>query len=217
MKVGGSIAGLTLAASCQERYDVTVLEQNSYNYSKQQTIGISVGGYARALFGSDYCPDVSILEGAIENTQVTTIRAGSNHETIEIPKEDAVLMTSWPAYHRALSRIVENGAPARSAARVIWNAVVTGAQQLNDGSWEVEYQLDGVDKRGTADVLVAADGVHSTVRRKVLGNDRQQTPQSVGKAWRGRLPATFSLQKDMNVEPKGALVWVDMVTHHVLL
>lgn len=216
MKVGGSIAGLTLAAYCREKYDVTILEQNSYNYTKQLTTGFSVGGYAKALYGSDYGPNANILERAIENNQVIMIRAGSNHEIIKIPKEDRVWMTRYSTYHRGLSQMVESSAPARSVAKVIWNALVTGAE-LNDGFWEVEYQLYGANKRVTADILVAADGVHSSVRRMVLGNDRQQTPRSFGKAWRGRLPATFSLQKDMNIEPKGALVWVDMVTHHVLL
>ena len=125
-------------------------------------------------------------------------------------------MTSWPAYHNALSKLVESSTSALPAVTVTKNAVVTDARRKN-GSWEITYRKEGIEGSATADILVAADGARSTVRNTVLGRDRLKTYQAGRLAWRGRLPATLSLLDAMDVEPKGTLVWLQMRNQHILL
>lgn len=212
---------MTLAAFCRWEYHIQIFEQHSYDssyYLNQATVGISLGGWARALFGSDYNKPqtVGFPERAIENTHVLTIEHGKDDARIEISSEDRVWMTSWPAYHNALSKLVESSTSALPAVTVTKNAVVTDARRKN-GSWEITYRKEGIEGSATADVLVAADGARSTVRNKVLGSDRLKTYQEGRLAWRGRLPATLSLLDAMDVEPKGTLVWLQMRNQHILL
>jgi 2-polyprenyl-6-methoxyphenol hydroxylase-like FAD-dependent oxidoreductase len=215
MKVGGNIAGLSLAAYCREKYNVTILEKNSYDYSKQATTGISFGGYAKALFTSTCVQDTSIFERAIENTQVLTIRAKEHNTTTELPKEDAVWTISWPDYHRSLSQRIERCTPSGSPATIIRNALVLDAKRTNN-AWEIMYDLKGIRKSIGADILIAADGADSTVKRKVMSGQGKNALHTRQFAWRGKLPTTISMPRDMNAS-KSTLVWVEISGGHILL
>ena len=85
--------------------------------------------------------------------------------------------------------------------------------QYKDGKWTITYHSTATNRVEieTADMLVAADGAQSTIRRLTSPGVVPSYEQVV--AWRGRVPADVSVDEEKEIDErikKGLLVWYKM-------
>ncbi|KNG52867.1 hypothetical protein TW65_09309, partial [Stemphylium lycopersici] len=228
--VGGSLTGLTVAGLCQEECDVIILEQNNAIYSRKHDGGMSLGAWGQKIF-EKHIPAHDLLNRAIRSDRLLILspdddemaplqkRGGVSWERTQfVPKEHRVAMTTWAAVYEVLLRniaiesenIWEKGNEARPRLRL--GAKVEGAQ-YEEGVWSITYRSTVTNRleTETADILVAADGAYSTVRR-VTSPDMAPNYEKVV-AWRGRVPDEVLFQKETEIDTeikKGLLVWYKM-------
>lgn len=179
--IGGGIAGLTAATALRARgHAVEVLERQG----EWPAVGwgLTLNGPAlRALrsLGLDArCAEVGFPIDAINNCDVR----GNVFHVVEPP---SLLGPGQPVMvgigRPALSRVLREAAEA-SGATLTLGAQVTAIEEGADGVTAV--LADGTRKE--ADLIVAADGVHSAVRRSIGIGDE---PSFLGQAvWRTTVP-----------------------------
>jgi hypothetical protein len=85
--------------------------------------------------------------------------------------------------------------------------------QYKDGKWTIIYHSTATNRieTETADMLVAADGAQSTIRRLTSPGVVPNYEQVV--AWRGRVPADVFVDEEKEIDErikKGLLVWYKM-------
>jgi len=180
--VGGGIAGMTLAVALGRR-DVEVEIAEITPEWSVSGIGIALTGPALRAIREVGLLDALVREGFGVSEVADFDVDGAPRAVVELPRltgpeYPATLGIMRPAVHRILRRAVEG-------AGVAVRLGVT-AEAIDSGR-------DGVDVRftdGSAasyDLLVGADGVHSRIRRLLLGDEAKArfTGQAV---WRATLP-----------------------------
>lgn len=206
--VGAGIGGLTTAL-CLQRigWNVVLLEQAQALSDIGAGIQISPNGtrILNALGVLDRLTKTHFQPERIE------MRLGkSGRQVFSIPLREAA-MQRWGApylhLHRAdlinaLKETLEDGA----AHRLHTAHRVTGYRQD-------EQKIEAILADGTSltgDALIAADGIHSTIREQMLG---PQTPRFTGNvAWRATVP--MDLLGDL-APPPTACIWVGPQRHAV--
>jgi len=180
--VGGGIGGLTAAATLRAvGWDVTVLEQA--RALAQVGAGIQVASNAARVFAGLGLADALAVR-AVEPTGIDVRSARTGRLLHHTPLGDFARTTYGAPYfhlHRADLLDVLVGAVPAEAIRL--RTVVTAVQDRGDA---VTVTLDD----GTtldADVVVAADGIHSPSRALLHGPARSQFSGMV--CWRGLIPA----------------------------
>jgi salicylate hydroxylase len=179
--VGGGIGGLTAAASLlQAGFNVRVYEQS--RLLSEVGAGINIGPNASRLL---------IRLGLGEECAKVAYRSPFFHQR---RWQDGRTLTKTPLgkaieaefgaphmiFHRGeLHALLAKAVPPE---RVHLAHRCTGVRQSGD---RVEVQFDN-GAQATADILIGADGIHSTVRRILLGPER---PRFACKAYRGLIPA----------------------------
>ncbi|CAN9121235.1 unnamed protein product [Alternaria sp. RS040] len=211
--VGASLTGLTVANLCQNECDVILLEQNDTLYSGKHNGGFSLGRWGRKIF-EEYVPAPDLLERSIRSEQLL-IFSPDNDEMVPVPEEHRVVMTTWLDAYQVLLRDVvveyeknwKTASEARPTLRI--GANVENAQ-YKDGKWTITYHSTATNRveTETADILVAADGAQSTIRKLTSPGVVPSYEQVV--AWRGRVPADVSVDEEKKIDErikKGLLVW----------
>ena len=204
---GGGIGGLTLALACAEAgfTDVTVYEQAAQPEALGAGVQLSPNA-TRVLFALGLkreLGEVAFFPSAIE---FRTWRTG--YQVASRPLGQISQGRYGAPYyhvHRAdLHAVLLNAARARGV-RLESGCRCRGAGEDADGPW---LELDtGIARH---DVVVGADGIHSTVRASVVDSAE---PSFTGHlAWRGMVPA--AALPDALVPPT-ATVWLGPNRHFV--
>lgn len=168
--IGGGIGGLALAIACRHRgIPFTIFERDRDFYQRSQGYGLTLQQASRAL----KCLGIHSLPGAL-----TTKRHVVHHE-------DGTILGEWGL--RKTGRSAEKSAPTRRNMHVARQALRLGLLQALGGheqvTWnhrlieydEGEEQVDLTFAVGEdhvtlhADVVVAADGIRSAVRKQLIG------------------------------------------------
>ncbi|CAN9353486.1 unnamed protein product [Alternaria alternata] len=214
--VGGSLTGLTVANLCQNECDVILLEQNDALYSGKHNGGFSLGRWGRKIF-EEYVPAPDLLERSIRSEQLL-IFSPDNDETVPVPEEHRVVMTTWLDVYQVLLRDIvvqseKNWKTASKARPTLRIGANVENVQYKDGKWTITYHSTATNRVEieTADMLVAADGAQSTIRRLTSPGVVPSYEQVV--AWRGRVPADVSVDEEKEIDErikKGLLVWYKM-------
>ncbi|MCW6006734.1 FAD-dependent monooxygenase [Micromonospora sp. CPCC 205371] len=182
--VGGGIGGLAAAAGLSRTgWRVTVFEQAPEFAPVGAGIALAPNG-VRAL-------DWLGLGGALRECSVSTGAAGLRTVAGRwLLRTTVEQLTAWqgvPAFvlHRAdVHRML---AEAAGEADLRTGHRVTGVVSLPDGA-EVRFAADGQPGAATADLVVAADGVHSVTRHSLVPH--HPGPAYAGYVtWRGLAPA----------------------------
>jgi 2-polyprenyl-6-methoxyphenol hydroxylase-like FAD-dependent oxidoreductase len=157
---GGSVAGPALAFWLSRYgYEVTVVERAA---------GIRPGGYAVDFRGTG----MRVLErmGLVAEVKKYQTRSGS----ITMVNEDGKVVATLPDGFTSGELEIQRG----DLARVLYEATRHGAEYVFDDSIQsMTHTTDDVDvtftsgKRGTFDIVVGADGLHSNVRAIAFGEE----------------------------------------------
>lgn len=181
---GGGIGGLTAAlAMLQRGMDVAVFEQAQE--LKEIGAGVQLGPNGVRVLQALGLSE-QLAKWGVESTS-KEVRIWSTGKTIPLLNlgAESVARYGAPYYmmHRAdLHQMLVDAVRALKPDALHVNAQGVGFREIGD---EVELQLnDGRTHR--ADVLVGADGLHSRVRRQLVGEHKPKF--TGGMAWRGLIP-----------------------------
>lgn len=180
--VGGGIAGMTLAVALGRRGVEVEIAEITPEWSVSG-IGIALTGPALRAIREIGLLDALVREGFGVSEVADFDGEGAPRAVVELPRltgpeYPATLGIMRPAVHRILRRAVEEAGVA---------------VRLGVTAEAIDPRPDGVDVRFTDgssasyDLLVGADGIHSRIRKLLLGDEAEArfTGQTV---WRATLP-----------------------------
>jgi 2-polyprenyl-6-methoxyphenol hydroxylase-like FAD-dependent oxidoreductase len=215
-----------VAQLCQSRCDVIILEQNNALYSEKHNGGLSLGPWGQQVFKRHILAQdllnrsirsqrLSIFSPDDDETALIQEAGGGLREfTQSVPEGNRVAMTTWAAVYQVLLRGIavefekdwKTASEARPRIRI--SAKVENAQ-YEGGKWTITYRSSATNRveTETADMLVAADGGNSIIRR-VTSSSAAPSYEGVV-AWRGRVPDGVVVEKDDEIR-KDLLVWYRM-------
>lgn len=182
--VGAGIGGLT-AALCLDRigWQVEVLERAPALAEVGAGVQISPNG-TRILEELGVMP---ALENQLFEPEAIELRAGASGRRIFSLRMKGYAQSRWGARFFQIHRADLQTALAATLAARQPGALVTGAQvstyTTSPGGAGVRM-ADGSDRAG--DLVVGADGLHSVLRRRMLGAERPRFTGNV--AWRSLVP-----------------------------
>ena len=206
--VGGGIGGLGTAIACAQRgLEVTVLEQAPALTEVGAGLQISPNGW-RVLDAMGVAP---LLADTVFEPDAIEMRVGrSGAEVFRLPMRGYAVQR-WGAPYMHIHRADLVDALAARLKQLAPGAVQTGitVQSYAEEGARVALRTDAGDTH-VADVVIGADGLHSVIRRQMLGPDAPRYTGNV--AWRAVVP-TEALGQD--APPPTACVWVGQGRHAV--
>ena len=213
--IGAGIGGLTAAiALCDSGFQVTVYEQSSILTEIGAGIGVPPNAckVMRQLGLLDQLEEVGVADtyGSYRHA-----RTGTEMRSTDFTKARELYGAPQLRLHRwDLQQILANGLSRRASGKI----------ELGQRLEGVEARANGVNltfaNGGTvsAQVLIAADGIRSTVRQALFGDD---VPMFTGfVAWRGLVPVE-DIEPDMRVDTSsfdgGLMIRNYLVRRHSLM
>lgn len=182
---GAGIAGLTAAlALLRSGFDIDVYEQAGELGNVGAGIQISPNG-TRVLHALGVGEELRLLASEPEGKEVRLWNTGQSWKLFDLGSESLekygfpYLTTYRPDLHKVLADAVRREKPDA----IHLDAKCIGLTQTDDG---VSMLLANGHRVG-GDALVGADGVHSQVRKVLLGDDSPSFSGCI--AWRGVIPA----------------------------
>lgn len=206
--VGGGIGGLVTALTLARRgLEVTVLERTSTSMEAGAGIQLSPNA-SRILHALGLERPIDEVSFAPEAAEIYTWRRGTRLLRLPLGAAmEARLGAPYLHVHRAdLHRVLAEAAREQRRVEIHFDAA---CEHVEPGPDAVRVTTTA-GRRFTADLVVGADGIRSTVRSAVFGPDRPQFTGCV--AWRGLVDAS---RVDVDrVRPVAAL-WVGPGAHFV--
>jgi 2-polyprenyl-6-methoxyphenol hydroxylase-like FAD-dependent oxidoreductase len=171
--IGAGIGGVALAVACLHRGIPFTLYERDHNFeARSQGYGLTLQQASKAIEGLGI---FSLDEGVISTRHVvhTTegkvlgewgIRKWIQSETKATSKRTNVHIARQSLRLALLEQLGGHEV-------VQWGHQLVDFQELEDGSVDVNFQVDGKIKRTKADLVVGADGIRSAVRKILIGED----------------------------------------------
>jgi salicylate hydroxylase len=203
--VGGGIGGLTAAvALLQAGFDVHIYEQA--RWLSEVGAGINVSPNAsRVLIRLGLGGDLA--KAGVRPSSFHQRRWDNGRTLLRSPLGDAVeaaFGVPHYSFHRAdLHALLARAVPAE---RVHLSHRCVGFDDRGD---HVEITFDD-GRRASADVLIGADGIHSTIRHRLIGPEQPRFTGCV--AYRGLVPADRVAHLDLDAS---AQIWLGPHQHFV--
>jgi 2-polyprenyl-6-methoxyphenol hydroxylase-like FAD-dependent oxidoreductase len=182
-------------------YSVHILERSSSSTLQSQAAGIRAGPELHSFISThvpNFDPEYAIAPDVFE------IVRQSGEVEMAIPPADPLRLTTWKkVYDMLLSTFLgEKNGDGDGKAVYETKMKVEDVREEGDGKVLVTYRNleDDTTKTVQADLVIAADGAHSTVRR-IISSDDVEAPRYAGYVtWRGRVP-----EEDVSQETRAAL------------
>ena len=171
--IGGGIGGVALAVACLHRgIPFTLYERDSGFNTRSQGYGLTLQQASRAIEGLGI---VSLQEGVISTRHVvhTTegkvigewgIRRLEQSELKTPPKRTNVHVSRQSLRLALLEQLGGHD-------RVQWGHQLVDFKECEGEGVDLGFQVDGRMKSARADLVVGADGIRSSVRRLLIGED----------------------------------------------
>ncbi|MCJ1349881.1 hypothetical protein MMC31_008124, partial [Peltigera leucophlebia] len=196
-QIGGSLAGLFHGIMLKKLgHNVRILEQSVSSVRESQAAGITAGPDAQKFLSEyDHCQATHFLPSAGVKVFDKNLR-GRIYSKVPLQN------TSWDVLYYRLRANYDAfksehvpeppSAVSEGEGKVTFDQGkrVTNLKQQSDESVIVEFDdlIDGGHGEHRADLIIAADGANSIVRRLVFPNSQIKRPYSGYVAWRGTVP-----------------------------
>jgi len=171
--IGGGIGGVALAVACLHRgIPFTLYERDSGFDARSQGYGLTLQQASRAIEGLGI---FSLEEGIISTRHVvhTTegkvlgewgIRKWVPSDERKLPKRTNVHIARQSLRLALLEQLGGHDA-------VQWGHQLVDFKQSDSDGVDLSFQVDGEIKHANADLIVGADGIRSSVRKLLIGDD----------------------------------------------
>jgi len=169
--VGGGIGGVALAVACLHRgIPFTLYERDDNFNTRSQGYGLTLQQGSKAMAGLG----IHSLEAGITSTRHVVhttngkiigewgIRKWGRSASKEAPTRKNVHIARQSLRAALLAQL-----PPGSAIK--WGHQLLDFQESKDGSLALKFQVKDKVKNSTADLVVGADGIRSTVRKHLIG------------------------------------------------
>lgn len=183
---GGGIGGLTVALALA-RGGVEVEVHEKYDHLQSRATGFTIWSYAiRHLLDLGVDGDtLARLGSAIE---VTDIRSRHGRLIEQLPVGEVSRRLGAPTYDIQRHGLQEALIEALGAEHVKMGSEIVGVEQDDDSASVLLFNGD----RATADLVIGADGAHSTLRDRVAGR-HLELHYSGFSGWGAVIPFTHEL------------------------
>jgi salicylate hydroxylase len=171
--IGGGIGGVALAVACLHRgIPFTLYERDSNFDARSQGYGLTLQQASKAIEGLGIS---SLQEGVVSTRHVVHTTDGKvigewgNRKWVESNSETYSKRSNVHIARQSLRLALLEQLGGHEAIQ--WGHQLTGLKNCDDGSVDLTFQVDGELKNAKADLVVGADGIRSSVRRLLIGED----------------------------------------------
>lgn len=205
--VGGGIAGLTTALCCaRSGFDVSVFEQAPEFSEVGAGLQLSPNG-TKILYDMGLGPKLEEVAFKPRSLDLRLGRNGMKLFSIPLSHSEEKYGGPYLHIHRAdLVSILANAVSYEKNCTVFTNEHVAEVRSLNN---QAKITLSQ-GKTFTGDLVIGADGIHSVVRKQIIGDDAPRFTGNI--AWRATIPAD-KIPHDL-ISPT-ATVWTGPKKHAV--
>ena len=171
--IGGGIGGVALAVACLHRgIPFTLYERDRSFDTRSQGYGLTLQQASKAMAGLG----ITSLEAGITSTRHVVhttagkiigewgIRKWGRPDTKVSPKRKNIHIARQSLRLALLEQLDERDA-------VKWEHQLLSFKESEDGNIRLKFQVKDKIERTKADLVVGADGIRSTVRKLLLGED----------------------------------------------
>jgi 2-polyprenyl-6-methoxyphenol hydroxylase-like FAD-dependent oxidoreductase len=171
--IGGGIGGIALAVACLHRgIPFTLYERDDNFEARSQGYGLTLQQATKAIEGLGI---FSLEEGVISTRHLVHTTDGKVIGEWGIRKwmqSDAKTFQKRTNIHIARQSLRLALLEQLGGHDVIhWGHQLIDFKKCNDESIDLSFQVDGEIKNAKADLVVGADGIRSSVRRLLIGDD----------------------------------------------
>lgn len=172
--IGGGIGGVALAVAClHRRIPFTLYERDSRFDARSQGYGLTLQQASKAIEGLGL---FSLVEGVISTRHVVHatdgkvlgewgVRQWKQSDLKTSPKRTNVHIARQSLRLALLEQLGGHDA-------VQWGHRLVGFKESTGAAIDLSFQVGGKLKNAKADLVVGADGIHGSVRRLLIGEDR---------------------------------------------
>lgn len=170
--IGGGIGGVALAVACLHRgIPFTLFERDSGFEARSQGYGLTLQQASRAIEGLGI---FSLTDGVVSTKHVVHstegkvigewgIRKWGASESKTSPKRTNIHIARQSLRQELLEKLGGHNS-------VKWGHKLVGFNECDEGV-DISFQVDGEMKHTKADLIVGADGIRSSVRKLLIGDD----------------------------------------------
>ncbi|MDQ6471930.1 NAD(P)/FAD-dependent oxidoreductase [Flavobacterium sp. LHD-80] len=171
--IGGGIGGVALAVACLHRQiPFTIYERDTNFDARSQGYGLTLQQASKAMAGLGI---LTLKDGVVSSrhlvhtTEGKVIGEWGNRKWIQSeekksPKRSNIHIARQSLRLELLQQLGESDA-------LQWGHQLVDFKQNGSEGVELTFNVDGETKKSKADLVVGADGIRSSVRRLLLGDD----------------------------------------------
>jgi 2-polyprenyl-6-methoxyphenol hydroxylase-like FAD-dependent oxidoreductase len=171
--IGGGIGGVALAVACLHRgIPFTLYERDSSFEARSQGYGLTLQQASKAIEGLG----VFSLENGVVSTRHLVHTTNGNvigewgmRKWMQSDAKKAPKRTNIHIARQSLRLALLEQLGGHDAVK--WGQQLVDFKETEDGTVDLTFEVNGEFNRAKADLVVGADGIRSTVRKLLIGDD----------------------------------------------
>ncbi len=171
--IGGGIGGTALAVACLHRsIPFTLYEWDKSFDARSQGYGLTLQQASRAMQGfglSSLTAGVNSSRHLVHTPEGKVVGEWGMRNQVKLNPDKAPKRINVHIARQALRLALLEQLPGRDVVQ--WGHQLVDFKQVGDGTVELNFRVNGKPKTAKADLVVGADGIRSTVRRLLIGEE----------------------------------------------